>query len=180
MAALNQTKQLLAGSDHPILNLEVVGESFSRHQTPAKRRRRCGSARSQPARFKWCGDLPAGTDLRAGIPIVLLNDGQITQAIPETGSQRQRSGLEPGAESGARAQPAAFAHRLPPAADAIDHPYSPISDLISDYAYSFHIDGEGSPQIDWVTESFQRITGYDAKSCWNWAAGRRWCILKMT
>jgi PAS domain S-box-containing protein len=35
-----------------------------------------------------------------------------------------------------------------------------ISELISDYAYVFHIDAEGTWTREWVTDAFTRITGY--------------------
>ncbi len=38
--------------------------------------------------------------------------------------------------------------------------YRLVSDLVSDYAYSFHIEPDGPPTLEWMTEAFVRITGY--------------------
>ena len=38
--------------------------------------------------------------------------------------------------------------------------YRGISELVSDYAYSFRIGSDGKAHVEWVTDSFQRITGY--------------------
>lgn len=38
--------------------------------------------------------------------------------------------------------------------------YREISELTSDYAYSFRVDGEGQLLLDWMSDSFSRITGY--------------------
>jgi PAS domain S-box-containing protein len=161
--SVNQTKKLLAGSDHSILNLEVVG-----NLSAGIKRLQSGGVDAVLLDLNLPDSSGVETFQRVrtsapGIPIVLLNDGQITQAIPETGLNGSGPALKQ-ALNLARERSRLLLHtayRLPPALSIT--PYSPISDLISDYAYSFHVDGDGSPQIDWVTESFQRITGYDAK-----------------
>jgi PAS domain S-box-containing protein len=38
--------------------------------------------------------------------------------------------------------------------------YRIVSELVSDYAYSFRIEPDGTPVLEWMTEAFQRITGY--------------------
>jgi PAS domain S-box-containing protein len=38
--------------------------------------------------------------------------------------------------------------------------YRVISELISDYAYSFSIEPDGTPIPEWITDSFKRITGF--------------------
>lgn len=38
--------------------------------------------------------------------------------------------------------------------------YRAISDLISDYAYSFKIAPDGTPVLEWLTGAFEQITGY--------------------
>ncbi len=38
--------------------------------------------------------------------------------------------------------------------------YRIISELMSDYAYAFRVAPEGSLQCEWVTDAFERITGY--------------------
>ncbi len=43
------------------------------------------------------------------------------------------------------------------------HPYKRVSELISDYAYSFRRRDDGTFFLEWVTNSFQRITGYGPK-----------------
>ena len=40
--------------------------------------------------------------------------------------------------------------------------YRIISELSSDYAYSYRIAADGSVQLDWITQAFTRITGYAA------------------
>ncbi len=41
--------------------------------------------------------------------------------------------------------------------------YRAITEMISDYAYSFSVDAEGVPHLEWITEeSFKRLTGYAA------------------
>jgi PAS domain S-box-containing protein len=41
--------------------------------------------------------------------------------------------------------------------------YRIISELSSDYAYSYAIKADGSVQLDWITQAFTRITGYAAE-----------------
>jgi PAS domain S-box-containing protein len=41
--------------------------------------------------------------------------------------------------------------------------YRLISELISDYAYSFRIEPDGSTALEWITEAFEHITGYAPK-----------------
>lgn len=38
--------------------------------------------------------------------------------------------------------------------------YRIISELISDYAFAFVRDDDDTPQLEWITDSFQRVTGY--------------------
>jgi PAS domain S-box-containing protein len=38
--------------------------------------------------------------------------------------------------------------------------YRVISELVSDYAFAYRLDGEGTPVLDWVTDAMTRITGY--------------------
>jgi PAS domain S-box-containing protein len=38
--------------------------------------------------------------------------------------------------------------------------YRMVSELVSDYAYSFRIEPDGTPVLEWMTEAFQRIAGY--------------------
>src|ERR1041385_6758749 len=40
--------------------------------------------------------------------------------------------------------------------------YRAVTDLVSDYAYSYRIAPEGSIQQEWVTDAYHRITGYEA------------------
>ncbi len=40
--------------------------------------------------------------------------------------------------------------------------YRAISELGSDYAFSFRIDPDGRIEVEWVTDAFKRITGYDS------------------
>jgi PAS domain S-box-containing protein len=40
--------------------------------------------------------------------------------------------------------------------------YRIISELSSDYAYSYRVDRDGNVQLDWITQAFTRITGYAA------------------
>ncbi len=47
--------------------------------------------------------------------------------------------------------------------------YRVISELISDYAYSFRIEADGEWTLEWVTGAFERITGYAPEE----ANGRR-------
>jgi PAS domain S-box-containing protein len=157
----NQAKQLLAGSAHSILNLEVVGELSA-----GLERLEIGDVDAVLLDLNLPDSSGVETFNRVracapNIPIVLLNDGHITQAIPDKGINGSGPALNQ-ALSLARERSLLLnnAYRLP-AVPSID-PYSSISDLISDYAYSLHIDSEGCTQIDWVTESFQRITGYNA------------------
>ncbi|RME86068.1 MAG: response regulator, partial [Caldilineae bacterium] len=45
--------------------------------------------------------------------------------------------------------------------------YREISELMSDYAYSFHILQDGGMQLDWITaRSFARITGFTPEDLW--------------
>lgn len=39
--------------------------------------------------------------------------------------------------------------------------YRIISELISDYAFSFALDEDGEMQLEWITDSFTKVTGYD-------------------
>ncbi|MBP7602797.1 MAG: PAS domain S-box protein [Spirochaetes bacterium] len=39
--------------------------------------------------------------------------------------------------------------------------YRILSEITSDYAYSARVDADGSVHIEWITEAFTRITGYD-------------------
>jgi PAS domain S-box-containing protein len=39
--------------------------------------------------------------------------------------------------------------------------YRIVSELISDYAYSYRVEPDGTIVSEWVTESFKRVTGYD-------------------
>ncbi len=41
--------------------------------------------------------------------------------------------------------------------------YRMLSEITSDYAYSVRIDADGSVSIEWITEAFTRITGYDVE-----------------
>ncbi|MBZ0284702.1 MAG: PAS domain-containing sensor histidine kinase [Anaerolineae bacterium] len=45
--------------------------------------------------------------------------------------------------------------------------YRIISELISDYAYSYDVSPDGSIQHDWTTESFARLTGYSPNELGN-------------
>jgi PAS domain S-box-containing protein len=42
--------------------------------------------------------------------------------------------------------------------------YKTISELASDFAYSFQISADGSYSLDWITDAFSRITGYKPES----------------
>ncbi|MHB8511365.1 MAG: sensor histidine kinase [Actinomycetota bacterium] len=39
--------------------------------------------------------------------------------------------------------------------------YRTLSELTSDFAYAFRFDADGTPHVEWVTDAFTRITGYD-------------------
>jgi PAS domain S-box-containing protein len=157
-----QAKQLLAGSDHPILNLEVVGALST-----GLERLQNGGVDAVLLDLNLPDSSGAETFQRVrncapDIPIVLLNDGQITQAVPKKGLNGHGPALKQALNlARERSQLMIHASYGIPLPKSLD-PYGPISDLISDYAYSFHIDKDGTTNIDWVTESFQRITGYDA------------------
>lgn len=157
-----QAKQLLAGSNHSVLKLEVVG----RLSAGLDRLKQGGvDAVLLDLNLPDSGGMETFRKVHTcapDIPIVLLNDGQITQAAPKLDLDvhaaalnqalrmaRERSRLLTGSVVRSPQQP------------SID-PYTPISELISDYAYSFHFDREGAAHVDWVTDSFQRISGYDA------------------
>jgi CheY-like chemotaxis protein len=80
-----QAKQLLAGSDHPILNLEVVGALST-----GLERLQNGGVDAVLLDLNLPDSSGADTFQRVrncapDIPIVLLNDGQITQAVPKKG-----------------------------------------------------------------------------------------------
>jgi PAS domain S-box-containing protein len=38
--------------------------------------------------------------------------------------------------------------------------YRIVSQSISDYAFSFHLDAQGEPTLEWLTDSFTQVTGY--------------------
>ncbi|MFP4393924.1 MAG: sensor histidine kinase [Anaerolineales bacterium] len=42
--------------------------------------------------------------------------------------------------------------------------YRLVSEIISDYAYAFRVDHEGKLKREWVTQAFERITGYSTNS----------------
>ncbi|NBD36194.1 MAG: PAS domain-containing protein, partial [Chloroflexi bacterium] len=42
--------------------------------------------------------------------------------------------------------------------------YRLVSEVISDYAYAFRVDHEGNLKREWVTQAFERITGYSTDS----------------
>ncbi len=46
---------------------------------------------------------------------------------------------------------------------ASEERYRIISDLISDYAYSYRVDPDGHITTDWITDSFSRVTGYTSE-----------------
>lgn len=39
--------------------------------------------------------------------------------------------------------------------------YRVISDLTSDYAYAFRLEGDGQPTLEWITDAFSRMTGFN-------------------
>jgi PAS domain S-box-containing protein len=39
--------------------------------------------------------------------------------------------------------------------------YRVISEIVSDYAYSFRFKPDGTVELEWITQAFQHITGYD-------------------
>lgn len=41
--------------------------------------------------------------------------------------------------------------------------YRAVSQMTSDVAYSYHLDGDGRPVIDWVTEGTEELTGYTSE-----------------
>lgn len=41
--------------------------------------------------------------------------------------------------------------------------YRIVSDTVSDWAYSFSVDSTGAVSLDWVTDAFKKVTGYDPK-----------------
>lgn len=41
--------------------------------------------------------------------------------------------------------------------------YRIVSDMISDYAYSYQVDAQGKMHFEWMTDSFTRITGYSVE-----------------
>jgi PAS domain S-box-containing protein len=157
----HQAKQLLAGCDHPILNLEVVGEL----STGLDRLQNGGvDAVLLDLNLPDSNGVETFQQVRScapDIPIVLINAGQITQALPEQGLNGHGPALNQALHMARERSRLLVNSARPPQMPSID-PYTPISNLISDYAYAFHIDAEGAAQIDWVTDSFQRITGYDA------------------
>jgi PAS domain S-box-containing protein len=50
--------------------------------------------------------------------------------------------------------------------------YRTLSELTSDFAYAFSFEEDGSAKIDWITEAFTRITGYDLEEWENRGAWR--------
>jgi PAS domain S-box-containing protein len=48
--------------------------------------------------------------------------------------------------------------------------YRLVSEVISDYAYAFRVDQAGNLKREWVTQAFERITGYsiDSKTALDW------------
>ncbi len=53
---------------------------------------------------------------------------------------------------------------------ASEERYRIISELISDYAYSYRVAPDGTIQGDWTTESFTRVTGYPVETDVNWGS----------
>jgi PAS domain S-box-containing protein len=158
----HQAKQLPMGDENPIVNLEVVGDLSSGLAVL-----HTGSIDAVLIDL----NLPdtSGTDAfkqirecAPEIPIVLLTDGQITQALPEQGLNGHGPALQQ-ALALAR-QRSQFLQQADPRLPVASLPgmYASTVDLFSDYAYSFRIDREGTVHLEWATESFQRITGYDA------------------
>ena len=50
--------------------------------------------------------------------------------------------------------------------------YRTLSELTSDFAYAFSFQEDGSAKVDWITEAFTRITGYDLQEWENRGAWR--------
>lgn len=46
--------------------------------------------------------------------------------------------------------------------------YRAISELITDFAYSLTVDEKGIIHLDWITESFARMTGHSIESAYSW------------
>ncbi|NJL56847.1 PAS domain S-box protein [bacterium] len=54
-------------------------------------------------------------------------------------------------------QPKLMQHAL----EASRERYRIISELISDYAFAFSVEGDEAAELEWMTDSFRRVTGYD-------------------
>jgi PAS domain S-box-containing protein len=44
--------------------------------------------------------------------------------------------------------------------------YRVISELVSDYAFAYRVDADGSTTLEWITDAFTRITGYSVEDIW--------------
>ena len=44
--------------------------------------------------------------------------------------------------------------------------YRVISELVSDYAFAYRVDADGSTTLEWITDAFTRVTGYTMEDIW--------------
>ncbi len=121
-------------------------------------------------------DLPDSRGLQAyqsvqlqapDVPVVLLSDGEDkaeqgrqgepTAGPPDEGLQRALRSLQ---ERNRMVD--CIARGVPRVQPEVD-PYKRVSELISDYAYSFRRRQDGSFFLEWATDSIQHITGYTPK-----------------
>gem|GEM_PF-1029512 len=68
--------------------------------------------------------------------------------------------LEPGENVMAIVRNITERHTTEQALRASEERYRRISELISDYAYSYRVNADGSMYTEWVTDSYVRLTGY--------------------
>jgi two-component system, cell cycle sensor histidine kinase and response regulator CckA len=56
--------------------------------------------------------------------------------------------------------------RAEAARHASEERYRMISELVSDYAFAYRVDADGSTTLEWITDAFTRITGYTMEDIW--------------
>jgi two-component system, cell cycle sensor histidine kinase and response regulator CckA len=49
---------------------------------------------------------------------------------------------------------------------ASEERYRMISELVSDYAFAYQVDADGSTTLEWITDAFTRVTGYTVEDIW--------------